>query len=147
MYSFPNYLDKNIGRKKGLEKNISQNFEKHRPTSRVGSHKAAEMARGVYLYSTWRFGTLSHEGHAQLMSCWDCRTTSTATCQHSQAPTSAVTNYNFMLHLHIVVSQIFWTSMDLFFSSQSPFLYFEDWKMVTTIEILACQSTGLPNTP
>jgi hypothetical protein len=45
------------------------------------------------------------------------------------------------------VSQICWTSMDLFFSSQSPVSYFEDWKMVTTIEILAWQSTRLPNTP
>jgi hypothetical protein len=45
------------------------------------------------------------------------------------------------------VSQICWTSMDLFFSSQSPVSYFEDRKMVTTIEILACQSTRLPNSP
>jgi hypothetical protein len=45
------------------------------------------------------------------------------------------------------VSQICWKSMDLFFSSQSPVSYFEDWKMVTTIQILACQSTRLPTTP
>jgi hypothetical protein len=37
--------------------------------------------------------------------------------------------------------------MNLFLTSQSQVSYFDDWKMVTTIVILARQFTRLPNTP
>jgi hypothetical protein len=68
------------------------------------------------------------------------------TTHHRRKYWGHLTRGNWWRNMYCV-SQICWTSMDLSFSSQSPVSYFEDWKMVTTIEILACQYTRSPNTP
>jgi hypothetical protein len=51
------------------------------------------------------------------------------------------------LLVHIVFLKYVGHPWTCFFPSQSSVSNFEDWEMVTTIKILACQSTGLPNTP
>jgi hypothetical protein len=58
-----------------------------------------------------------------------------------------VGDLDIYLHRLIVFLKYVGHPWTCFFSSQSPVSYFEDWKMVTTIEILACQSTRSPNTP